>query len=198
MVRRVSEDLHLSALHTSVNCYLSVLLSMAECLGKSCPEIGGLYHHRLSRLRTRLAFDSSPAALEESCVAVQAELREYAAKASAYVAQHGVELRNAIGSLEEIVRSLAKRQDFYGIRLRQFALQMETTAYPTDAEHLQEVVTLQASGLQSCIESMSHETHSLVTRMHNELEAVERRLQRGRGNRSLDGPDESPRDGAAD
>ncbi len=171
------DDLHLSALHKSVNCYLSVLLSMAECVGTSCPEIGGLYQHRLSRLRTRLAFDSSPEALEESCIAIEAELREYAAKASGYVAQHGIELRSAVAALEEIVRSLAMRQDFYGTRLRQFALQMEHTTYPTDSEHLQEVVALQASGLLSCIESMSHEAQSLVMRMHNELAAVERRLK---------------------
>jgi GGDEF domain-containing protein len=160
-----------------VNCYLSVLLSMAECLGASCPAIGGLYQHRLSRLRSRLAFDSSPEALEESCIAIAAELNEYAAKVSGYVEQHGVELRTGVGALEEIVRSLAHRQDFYGTRLRQFALNMEATSYPTDTEHLQEVVALQASGLLSCVESMSHEAQSLVMRMHNELAAVERRLK---------------------
>ncbi len=171
------DDLHLSALHTSVNCYLSVLLSVAECLGVSCPVIGGLYHHRLSRLRARLAFDSSPEALNESCIAIEAELKEYADKASSYVAQHGIELRTAVGALEEIVRSLTKRQDFYGTRLRQFAMQMEAAEYPTDPEHLQELVALQAAGLLSCIESMSHEAQSLVMRMHNELAAVEHRLK---------------------
>jgi GGDEF domain-containing protein len=171
------EDLHLSALHAAVNCYLSVLLSMAECLDTSCPVIGGLYHHRLSRLRSRLAFDASADALNESCSAVDAELREYAVKAAGYVEQHGVELRNAVGALEDIVRSLTRRQDFYGTRLRQFAMQMEATSYPTDPEHLQEVVALQASGLLSCVESMSHEAQSLVARMNNELAAVEHRLR---------------------
>ncbi len=167
----------LSALHTAVNCYLSSLLAMANCLGDACPEIGGLYRHRLSRLRSRLAFDSSSEALEESTRAVEGELREYAGKASGYVAQHGIELRTAIAGLEEIIRCLAQRQDFYGARLRQFAAQMETTAYPTDREHLQEVVALQVSGLLSCVESMAHETHSLMIRMHNELAAVEQRLK---------------------
>jgi GGDEF domain-containing protein len=171
------DDLQVSTLHTAVNCYLSVLLSMAECLDTSCPVIGGLYHHRLSRLRSRLAFDASPEALDESCSAIDAELKEYAAKVAGYVERHGVELRNAVGALEDIVRSLTRRQDFYGTRLRQFAMQMEATSYPTDSEHLQEVVALQASGLLSCVESMSHEAQSLAARMHDELAAVEHRLK---------------------
>jgi GGDEF domain-containing protein len=167
----------LSALHRIVNCYLSTLETVANSLGNSCPPIGGLYRHRLSRLRTRLAFDSSPDAMEESCDAVEVELYEFANKAAAYLNQHGIQLRAGISVLEEIVRALAQRQDFYGTRLRQFAAQMEATAYPTDPEHLQEVVALQVAGLLSCVESMSHETQSLVTRMQSELTAVEQRLK---------------------
>jgi GGDEF domain-containing protein len=170
-------DPHLRALHTAVNCYLSTLSSAANCVGAACPEVGGLYRHRLSRLRTRLAFDSSPDALEESSAAVETELNEFAAKASLYIAKHGIELRSAIGSLEEIVRSLTHRQDFYAARLRQFAAQMEATTYPTEPSPLQEMVGLQVAGLLSCVESMSHETQSLVARMRDELGAVEARLQ---------------------
>jgi GGDEF domain-containing protein len=170
-------DAWVGALHTAVNCYLSTLLAIANSVGATCPEVGGLYRHRLNRLRKRLAFDSSPEALEESRATVETELNEFAVKASTYVSQHGVELRSAVSTLEDIVRSLAQRQDFYGARLRQFAGQMETTAYPTEPGHLQEVVALQVAGLQSCVESMSHETQSLVMRMRNELGAVERRLQ---------------------
>jgi GGDEF domain-containing protein len=170
-------DSNADALHTAVNCYLSTLLAIASSVGAACPEVGGLYRHRLNRLRTRLAFDSSPDALDESRVTVERELNEFASKASQYVSQHGIELRSAIGTLEDIVRSLAQRQDFYGARLRQFAAQMEATGYPTDPGHLQEVVALQVAGLLSCVESMSHETQSLVMRMRNELGAVERRLQ---------------------
>lgn len=170
-------DPNLHALHTAVNCYLSTLETVANTLGNACPEIGGLYRHRLSRLRTRLAFDSSPSALEESCDAVEVELVEYSSKAAAYVDQHGIQLRAALSVLEEIVRSLAQRQDFYGTRLRQFAAQMESAEYPADPEHLSEVVGLQVAGLLSCVESMSHETQSLMARMHNELAAVEQRLK---------------------
>lgn len=164
------------ALQSAVSCYLASLIATANCVGTACPAVGGLYRHRLSRLRARVAFDSSPEMIEESCAAVESDLKEYAAKASAYLAQHGTELRSAITALEAIVRSFAQREDFYAARLRQFAAQMESTAYPTDPEHLREVVDLQAAGLQSCVESMSHETQSMLARMREELAAVERRL----------------------
>ena len=98
-----SDDVHLHALHTAVNCYLSTLDSVANALANACPAIGGLYRHRLSRLRARLAFDSSAPALEESADAVEEELVEYGLKASAYVEQHRLELRSTISVLEEIV-----------------------------------------------------------------------------------------------
>ena len=173
----MADDPHLQALHAAVNCYLSTVGAMADCVGDACAEIGGIYKHRLSRLRTRLAFDSSTKAMEESCAAIEEELKEYAARSSGYIAKHRLELNAALAGLQEIIKSLTQRQDFYSARLRQFAAQMEATTYPTESEALQEVVALQVIGLLSCVESMTHETQSLVTRMHNELASVELRVK---------------------
>ncbi len=167
----------LNTLHTVVNNYLTTLLAISECLGAACPEVGGPYRHRLSRLRTRLAFDATPEAMTESTAVVERELKEYSQRLSKYITQHGVELRQAIDALESIVKALAQRQDFYAARLRQFAAQMETTPYPSDPEHLSDVVALQAAGLLGCVESMSNDTQSLVSRMRTELTAVTERLR---------------------
>jgi GGDEF domain-containing protein len=107
---------------------------------------------------------------------LKSELKEYAATVAAYIDLHGVELRRASAALEQAVQSLAQRQEFYGARLRQFAAQMENTSYPAEPEHLGEVVALHVAGLLSLVESMGHETHSLIKRMHDELAGIERRL----------------------
>jgi GGDEF domain-containing protein len=166
----------LSALHTAVTSYLSTLLAIANCVGAACPEVGGPFHHRLSRLRSRLAFDVNPEAMIETNGVVEKELAEYAKKSSYYIAQHGAELRATIDGLETIVKSLAQRQEFYAARLRQFAAQMETTPYPSDPDHLSEVVALQSAQLLGCVESMSNDTKSMVLRMHEELAATTKRL----------------------
>jgi GGDEF domain-containing protein len=170
-----AEQLH--ALHTAVNSYLTALLSVSECIGDACPEVGGPYRNRLGRLRSRLAFDTTPEAITESTVVVERELKEYAKRTATYIEHHGIELRRAIDALETIIRSLAQRQDFYGARLRQFAEQMQTTPYPADPEHLADVVALQAAGLLGCVESMATDSQSLVARMRAELADVSERLQ---------------------
>jgi GGDEF domain-containing protein len=167
----------LTSLHTAVTSYLATLLAIADCVGAACPEVGGPYRHRLTRLRSRLAFDGNPEAMTETNAVVEKELAEYAKKSCQYVAQHGVELQQTIGALETIVKTLAQRQEFYRARLRQFAAQMETTTYPTEPGHLAEVVALQAAGLLGCVESMSNDTQSLVLRMRTELAGVTQRLQ---------------------
>jgi GGDEF domain-containing protein len=159
------EDITLKTLHATVHCYLSLLQTIADVLGQACPPVGGPYRHRLSRLRARLAFDSSAAAIEESCELTAKELQEYADNAALYVERHSVELRRGIAGLEDTVRTLSQRQDYYSARLRQFLVQVGTGPHPgPDANAL------------SCIESMSNETHSLLNRMRDEMARVERRL----------------------
>jgi GGDEF domain-containing protein len=179
------EDSTLHTLHTTVHCYLSTLQAVADALVQACPPVGGPYRQRLTRLRARLAFDSSADAVEESCEVASRELREYAGKASLYVERHRVELRRAVAGLEDTVRTIAHRQDFYGARLRQFAAQMESAPLSPnlalnldqrDADALAEVTALQVAGLLSCVESMTHESQSLLKRMRDEMAQVEKRL----------------------
>jgi GGDEF domain-containing protein len=171
------EDDTLQTLHATVHCYLSTLQAVADALAQACPPVGGPYRQRLSRLRARLAFDSSASAIEESCTVASRELQEYAGKASLYVEGHRVEFRRAIAGLEDTVRTLAQRQDFYGARLRQFAMQIESMPYPPTSSQLDaEVTALPVAGLLSCVESMSHESQSLLKRMRDEMARVERRL----------------------
>jgi GGDEF domain-containing protein len=162
-------------------CYLSTLQAVADAVREACPPVGGPCGQRLSRLRARLAFDSTTGAIEESCAIASRELREYAGMAFGYVERHRVELRRAIASLEDVVRTFAQRQDFYGSRLRRFAAKMENGPSLPDSdrgnsENPDESIASQVDGLLSCVESMSHESQSLLERMRDELERVETRL----------------------
>ncbi len=167
----------LHALPNVTNTYLAMLAAVADCLGAACPEIGAPYRERLTRLRSRLAFDSSDEAISESEQVIERELKEYARRASSYVGSYGVELQRAVDTLGSVVKTLAQRQDFYSARLRQFAAQIETTALPTDPDHLADVISLQAAGLLGCVESMANDTESLIARMRAELAGVVQRLK---------------------
>jgi len=159
-----------------LDAYLSFVSAVADCLKNSCAPIGTPYHLRLNRMRGRLAYDPSPEFFVEATRIIEQQLRDFASQSSAYVALHGTEFRKAVEGLLETVRVLGMKQDYYCARLRQFATQMETTAYPTDPAHLADVVQLQAMGLQSCVESLSHDWQSLLGRMKVELVEAEARI----------------------
>ena len=164
------------ALHTAVNCYLSTLMNVANILHSACPGVGAPYQMRLKRLVARLGFNATPEAIEQSTIDTGALLEDYAVKAAAYSSQRDAALLRTNAALEEIVRAMAQREEFYAGRLSQFLVQMENTQYPTDPDHLAEVVGLHVAGLRSCVESMTHEADSLAGRMQQELVLVERRL----------------------
>lgn len=157
----------LTSLHAAVNCYLSTLETAAHALVEACPPVGKPYGQRLSRLRARLAFDSSAGKIEESCAVTAQELKDYAEQASVYVEQQRAELRRAVTLLEEIVRAQAQRQEFYGERVRRLAMQMQKPGESTG---------VQVAGLLSCVESMSHESQSRLKKMRDEMEQMEARL----------------------
>ena len=159
-----------------LDAYLSFVAAVADCLKNSCPPIGTPYHLRLNRMRARLAFDPSPEDFAEGTELIEQQLRDFASQSSSYVALHSTEFRRMMEALLETVRVLGMKQDHYCSRLREFATQMATTAYPADPEHLAEVVELQTVGLQSCVESLSHDWQSLLGRMKAELVEAEARI----------------------
>lgn len=159
----------LAALHSTVNSYLSTLEAAAHAMAAACPEIGKPYGQRLSRLRARLAFDSSAPKIEEGRATTERELADYARKTRDYTEQRCAEFQRALIALEKIVRTLAERQVFYGERLRRTAAQIEK-------QHSAEAAERQSAALLSCAESMGHEAQSLVRKMSEELGQVETRL----------------------
>jgi GGDEF domain-containing protein len=157
-----------STAHAAVNCYLSTIEAAAQALAKACPAIGRPYEQRLSRLRARLAFDSGVDQIEESRAAAALELHNYAEQASAYAEQQRAELRRALAGLEEMVNTQAQRQEFYGERVRRLAMQLEQ-------QHATETARF-SQGLENCVESMSHESQSLLRKMRDEMASLETRL----------------------
>src|SRR5579863_7830325 len=166
---------YLAELGSSVACYLRTLTAVADCLGQACREVGSPYRKRIGQLRARLSFQPTREAINESATTLEAELSDYAAVAAQYLDQHDLALRCAVLTLEDIVESISHRSEFHASRLQELAVRMETTN-PADP-------SAQAAELRRCIESIEHETASMLARMREKTAAVEERL---RGNQSTD------------
>ena len=175
-VQNAAEEDTSSDFSAALAAYLSTLLTVGDCVVAASPQVGAPYRQRLGRLRARVAFQPNAETLKEAATALDSELKEYAEAATRQTARYNSELRREIISFREIIEAISQRQEFYAIRLRQFAAQMEHTRYPTDPEHLADVLDLQAAGLRGCVESMTNETASLVVRMRQEMQALDERL----------------------
>ena len=154
------------ASHAATDRYLSMISAVGECLAAACPPVGGPYRHQFTRMRTRLAFDPNPESVDESFRLVAEGLQQYSLKASEYLKKHQSELSGAMSTLREIGQTLSRRQEFHYTRLRKCAEQLEGTD-----EAGRGIVPLSAS-----IESFSHESQSLITRLFDEIAAIEKRV----------------------
>jgi len=152
----------LSDLSKTVAAYLNTVQAIAECLEAACPEVGRPYHSRIARLRARVAFEATPAAINDSAAALHAELAGYAVAASGYMEAQNRELRRGIATLEQAAEAIAKRVDFYGLNLRKLAAKIESMDNSTDPDQMKALALSQADALRNCIESMTHENASLI------------------------------------
>src|SRR5258708_40012369 len=62
-----------------LDCYLSSILVLAECVEAACPPVGSLYYDPLVRIRRRLAYDGSARTLLDTRESLETPLAAYAA-----------------------------------------------------------------------------------------------------------------------
>jgi len=91
----------------TLDCYLSSILVLAECVEVACPAVGALYYDPLVRIRRRLAYDSSVRTLLETRESLETTLAAYADKARRYC-----ELRSK--DLEDILEILGRIAEIGG------------------------------------------------------------------------------------
>ncbi len=68
----------------ALECYMSSLLTFAECIEVACPPVGVQYYDQLSKIRRRLAFNHNRATLEETRESIEGTLMAYAEQAQRY------------------------------------------------------------------------------------------------------------------
>lgn len=166
----------LSEFSHAVAAYLNVTGALADCLEKSCPEVGGPYRQRILRLQSRVAFEASREAIRDSERTLKAELSDYALVANRVMTQKSVELESGILALRDGVETLAQRQEIFGQNLRNFAAQLENVGYPADVPGFSETMKERAVTLTAIVDAMTSEVASVVQQMRRQMEELDHRL----------------------
>lgn len=135
-------------LETAVRCYLSTILSAADCIAEMCPDVGVPYQQRWRRLPQRLGFDISPEALEASGHMFESDLENFAKLAGRYFSK-GLPLIKAIH--DDGSRALAAVVDAASSHskvLETMAESVETAADLDGPPELRDLLEMQAEGLR--------------------------------------------------
>lgn len=131
-----------------MQCYLSTILSAADCIAEMCPEVGIPYQQRWRRLPQRLGFDMAPAALEASGRLFESDLANFARLAGRYYAK-GAPLIRRIGSEgSAAINAVRDAAASHSAVLETMAESLETAADLDGSPELREIMEMQAEGLR--------------------------------------------------
>jgi len=176
----------LFALHNAVHSYLSLVRATAGALGEICPQVGAPFHDRLLGMQRRLAFDSSPQAIEQNHEEIERQIAECTSQTGEYMDQIWRDVQSVLGVVTRSADAIATRNAFYNNRLRQFAQDMGSRAVEGDPEVLDQTRALDANGLESCVESMSNESEEMLSQFRFDVQALATKLEGARVATSMD------------
>src|SRR5690242_7618772 len=161
----------------AVNCYLSTVVTVAECLVTICPELGTSYRDRLMRVPRRLGFDATPEALDESRTALRTDLHEFADIAGEYlheIPSKAIEIAALVLQTSEV---LSARADTFNQMIETLVEQMETAAELDDPQQFRRMIGQQAGGLRASSVHTRDEVSALLRNVSQQAREFQRKLQ---------------------
>jgi diguanylate cyclase (GGDEF)-like protein len=94
-----------------LDCYLSSMLVLAECVEAACPPVGPLYYDQLARIRRRLAYDRSARTLLETSESLETTLTAYADQARTCYDLRSKDLERILDVLSRIEEAAADKKE---------------------------------------------------------------------------------------
>lgn len=141
-------------MQTAVNCYLSTILSTAECIAQVCPEIGAPYQNRWRRLPQRIGFDLSLQSLQASGRMFQSDLDHFTELACRYFSE-GLQLVRKIGKEGDTDFGRAIQETVsYADLLEELAGSLEEAADLDAAPEMSDRLHLLSEGLRKSARQM--------------------------------------------
>jgi diguanylate cyclase (GGDEF)-like protein len=171
-----------TSFQTVLDCYLSLILDVAEALIAVSPEIGAAFQEQLIRVRTRLAFEPNVATLEASRNNVHLALEAFAEKTHHYNKAVADDLNRTLALVANGEEARSDRNIGYVAHLVDFVDQMEKALRSGDLPRL----ATQAVELRGFAESIELDSRDAFARLRQEIDDVRHRLREAELRASLD------------
>jgi GGDEF domain-containing protein len=159
----------------TLDCYLSTIQVVAECLHTICPEVAQPHAEQLMRLRKRLAFGPTTQAVEESRHVFENELRTFASKVQQYRVVREDDLKDVLLMLAQASDAFAIRNNGYVDQVRHFS-RLLTQAEKWDQPHAaRERLRQQLHALRLFLDAANHENNRTIDKMGEQMQALRTR-----------------------
>ena len=152
--------------------YLGSILEIAETIEAISPELGPPFSERLLSLRSGLAVDPSPEALQESRAALHEILRGFAQKARLQNQALARDLNQTLSMVTRTEDSSAGRNVQYVERLVDFVDRLESAVRSGDLPRL----AAQTSDLRDFAQSIELDSRDDFARLRQKMVEIQRRL----------------------
>ena len=164
---------------TALACYLSTVVAIGNCVAEIYPPVGMMYRDRLLKLPRRLGFDATPRALIQSREAVETDLIEYAATASAWIQgglEHATAVRDHLLATQEVVGTASDLQQAF---LDDLADHIETAAQVDDEAQLRRSIQRYAAGMRTYSRKANAEKLAMLADLESRRQEIETWLAGG-------------------
>ena len=136
-------------LHKAIECYLSTIVSFANCIADICPEIGVPFRNQWRRLPQRIGFDSTPETLEKSRRSFERSLESLRHLALAYFGEGLPALRQIGEAGGQAVDLVLERNASYSVMMTTLADSLAATADLDAPPALRDQLEQHAAGLRA-------------------------------------------------
>jgi GGDEF domain-containing protein len=172
------QDQERELLHKAIECYLSTIVSFANCIADICPDIGVPFRNQWRRLPQRIGFDSTPETLEKSRTLFERSLESLRQLAQAYFGAGLPALRQIGETGGRAVDLVLERNASYSVMMATLADSLAATADLNAPPELRDQLEHHAAGLRAGARKVETEIIPTLAELQKVVQTCEDLIQR--------------------
>ena len=161
----------------AIQCYRSVLSSIAKNAIKISPDSGVDLEANLKGLDRRLAFKYSPDSMRQTEEQVETELDEWGTRTSKHMKKQAGEIKELLIALAKTAESLGSRDKGYSAKFKDLTGRLEKIADLSDLPQIRSALVRGVTELKTNVDLMTRENQQLVAHLRTEVSTYETKLK---------------------
>jgi diguanylate cyclase (GGDEF)-like protein len=143
---------------------------------QACPSLGQEFERTLWNLQNALESEATPAGVIETERRFETELKLASTRASGYLKQKAVEIKDLLIVLARTTEAVGERDQRYAHRFHDFSQQLEAIADLDDLTKIRASLVQSAHELKTCIDDLARDGEASVGQLRAEISTYQTKL----------------------